>query len=263
MLLDYHANRDVSSTGEYPVRIEVAAAPPPKQTIRRTEEELGWRIIHAYGETETGPLITTSNSRRKVEQGDKYEVINTQGFATLSTDVRVVDGSGEDVPLDDETPGEIIARGNQVMDRYWNKPEQTERAFHDRVDGWLHTGDIATINEDRMITIVDRKKDIIISGGENISSVEVQDTLYEHPDIEQAAVIGVPHEKWNETPLALVVTAEGVDLSGDEVIEFARDRLAHYKCPTSVEFRESLPKTATGKIQKYELREPYWDDVDG
>jgi len=263
MLLDYHANNDVSSTGEYPVRIEVAAAPPPKQTIRRTEEELGWRIIHAYGETETGPLITTSNSRRKVEQGDKYEVINTQGFATLSTDVRVVDGSGEDVPLDDETPGEIIARGNQVMDRYWNKPEQTERAFHDRVDGWLHTGDIATINEDRMITIVDRKKDIIISGGENISSVEVQDTLYEHPDIEQAAVIGVPHEKWNETPLALVVTAEGVDLSGDEVIEFARDRLAHYKCPTSVEFRESLPKTATGKIQKYELREPYWDDVDG
>ena len=262
MLLDYHEETGCETTGEKPVRVEVAAAPPPKQTIRRVEDELGWRIIHAYGETETGPLITTSNSRRKIESGDKYDVINTQGFATLSTEVRVVDEEGEDVPLDGETMGEVVARGNQVMDRYWNKPEATEAAFHDRVDGWLHTGDIATMDENRMISLVDRKKDVIISGGENISSVEVQDVLYEHPAVQTAAVIGVPHEKWGETPRALVVTREGADLTEQELIEFCRERLAHYKCPTSVEFRDSLPQTATGKVQKYELREPYWEDAE-
>ncbi len=262
MLLDHQAETGVATTGEKPVRVEVAAAPPPKQTIRRTEEELGWRIIHAYGETETGPIITTSNSRRKIEQGDKYDIINTQGFATVNTEVRVVDEDGHDVPLDDETYGEVVARGNQVMDRYWNKPEATEAAFHDRVDGWLHTGDIATIDENRMITIVDRKKDIIISGGENISSVEVQDVVFDHPDVQLAAVIGVPHEKWGETPKALVVPREGADLTEEALIEFTRERLAHYKCPTSVEFVDDLPQTSTGKIQKYELRQQYWDDAD-
>jgi len=262
MLLDHQEETGVATTGEKPVRVEVAAAPPPKQTIQRTEEELGWRIIHAYGETETGPIITTSNSRRKIEQGDKYDIINTQGFATVNTEVRVVDEEGNDVPLDDQTYGEVVARGNQVMDRYWNKSEATEEAFHDRVDGWLHTGDIATIDENRMITIVDRKKDIIISGGENISSVEVQDVAFDHPDVQLAAVIGVPHEKWGETPKALVVPREGADLTEEALIEFTRERLAHYKCPTSVEFVDDLPQTSTGKIQKYELRQQYWDDAD-
>jgi fatty-acyl-CoA synthase len=260
MLLDYHEEADVPSTGEKPVRVETAASPPPKQTIKRTEEELGWRIIHAYGLTETGPLITTSNSRRKMAQGDKYDIINKPGFATLNTEIRVVDEDGEDVPLDDETMGEVVARGNQVLDRYWNKPEQTEAAFNDRVEGWFHSGDIATMDENKMITLVDRKKDVIISGGENISSIEVQDVLYDHPDVQTAAVIGVPHDKWGETPLALVVPREGTDPTAEELIEFCREHLAHYKCPTRVEFREDLPQTATGKVQKFELRESYWAD---
>jgi fatty-acyl-CoA synthase len=262
MLLEYHEDADVPTTGEMPVRVETAASPPPKRTIKRTEDELGWRIIHAYGATETGPLITTSNSKRKIEQGNKYDIINKPGFATLNTEIRVVDEDGEDVPLDDQTKGEVVARGNQVLDRYWNKPEQTEQAFHDRVDGWFHTGDIATMDENRMLTIVDRKKDIIISGGENISSIEVQDTIFDHPDVKVAAVIGVPHEKWGETPKALVVTREGADLTEEGLIEFCREKLAHYKCPTSVEFREELPQTSTGKIQKYELREEHWDDAE-
>jgi fatty-acyl-CoA synthase len=263
LLLEYNQEADVPTTGEMPVRVETAASPPPKQTIRRTEDELGWRIIHAYGATETGPLITTSNSHRKIEDGDKYDIINKPGFATLNTKIRVVDEDGEDVPLDDTTKGEVVARGNQVLDRYWNKPDKTEAAFHDRVDGWFHTGDIATMDENRMLTIVDRKKDIIISGGENISSIEVQDTIYDHPEVKVAAVIGVPHEKWGETPKALVVRHEGSDLTAEELIEFCRERLAHYKCPTEVEFRDALPQTSTGKIQKYELRDEHWDEEDG
>jgi fatty-acyl-CoA synthase len=141
------------------------------------------------------------------------------------------------------------------MDRYWNKPDQTEEAFHDRVDGWFHTGDIATIDEHGMVKIKDRKKDIIISGGENISSVEVEDALHEHPGVASVAVIGVPHEKWGETPKAIVVSTEPASLTTDEITEFARDHLASYKCPTEVEFVDSLPETATGKIRKVTLRE--------
>ena len=260
MLLEYHADADVPTVGNKSVRVEVAASPPPKQTIRRVEDELGWRIIQAYGLTETGPVITTSNSKRQIEKGDKYSIINKAGFATLNTEVRVVDRDGEDVPLDDETKGEVVVQGNQVLDRYWNKPEETERAFHDRVDDWFHTGDIATMDENHMLTIVDRKKDVIISGGENISSIEVQDVLYDHPDVQIAGVIGVPDEKWGETPKALVVKHEGSDLTEEELIEFTREHLAGYKCPTKVEFRDDLPQTATGKIQKYELREKHWED---
>ncbi|MDY6765236.1 MAG: AMP-binding protein, partial [Halobacteria archaeon] len=199
------------------------------------------------------------NSHRLLEEGDKFEIKNKQGFETINTRIRVVDENGNDVPKDDETMGEIVAKGHQVMDRYWNKPEQTKEAFNARVEGWFHTGDIATIDENGMITVVDRKKDVIISGGENISSIEVEDVLYDHPDIEKVAVIPVPHEKWGETPKAIVVKREGSSLTEDDVIEFARDRLAHYKCPTSVEFVEGMPETATGKIQKYELREEYWE----
>jgi fatty-acyl-CoA synthase len=262
MLLEYFDEADVPTSGDKPVRVETAASPPPKRTIRQVEDQLGWRIIHAYGLTETGPIVSTSNSRRKIEQGDKYDIINKPGFATLNTELKVVDDDGEEVPLDDETYGEVAVRGNQVLDRYWNKPEQTERAFNERREGWFHTGDIATWDENRMITVVDRKKDVIISGGENISSVEVQDVIYDHPDVRTAAVIGVPHEKWGETPKALVVRDEDSSLTEEELIEFTRERLAHYKCPTSVAFRESLPQTATGKVQKYELRQEFWEEVD-
>jgi fatty-acyl-CoA synthase len=161
MLLEYYEDADVPATGAKPVRVETAASPPPKRTIGRVEDELGWRILHAYGLTETGPLITTSNSKRKIEQGNKYEIVNKPGFATLNTDIRVVEEDGEHVPLDDDTKGEVVARGNQVLDRYWNKPDETERAFHDRADGWFHTGDIATMDDNHMLTIVDRKKDVM------------------------------------------------------------------------------------------------------
>jgi len=261
-MIEHYGTHDIAATGDKPVRIATAASPPPETTIRTVEDELGWNILHVYGLTETGPLITTSNSPRRIESEGRFAIKTRQGHAMLGTELRVVDGDGEDVPPDDETMGEIVVRGNQVMDRYWNKPEQTREAFTDRVDGWFHTGDFATIDEHRMISIKDRKKDVIISGGENISSVEVENALYDHPGIERVAVIGVPHEKWGETPKAIVVPADGAILTEEEVIEFARDNLAHFKCPTVVEFVEGLPETTTGKIRKVELRESHGDSVE-
>jgi fatty-acyl-CoA synthase len=180
----------------------------------------------------------------------------------LGTELRVVDEDGEDVPPDDATMGEIVVRGNQVMDRYWNKPERTREAFSGRADGWFHTGDFATVDGREMIKIKDRKKDVIISGGENISSVEVENALYDYPDIDRVAVIGVPHEQWGETPKAIVVPAAGAELTEEDVIEFARAHLAHFKCPTVVEFVDDLPETSTGKIRKVELREAHGDPVE-
>ena len=262
-LVDVSEGSDEPDSGDADVRIATAASPPPPATIRTVEDELGWRILHVYGLTETGPLITTSNSRRRIESEGRFAVKTRQGAAMLGTRLRVVDADGEAVPRDDETMGEVVVQGNQVMDRYWNKPGKTEQAFSECLEGWFHTGDIATWDEHGMISIKDRKKDVIISGGENISSVEVEDTLYEHPDIEKVAVIGVPHEEWGETPKAIVVPAAGVDLTAGEIIEFARENLAHFKAPTRVEFVEGLPETATGKVRKVELRETHADPIDG
>jgi len=249
---------DVVTTGERDVRIATAGSAPATATIETVEDEFDWRIIHIYGLTETAPIITTSNSpRRLAERGRELKV--KQGAETVCTDVRVVDEDSNDVPRDGETIGEIVVRGNQVMDRYLNKPEITEQAFNDRVEGYFHTGDLATIDEDGMVSIQDRKKDIIISGGENISSIEVEDVLYDHPGILKAAVIPVPSEKWGETPKAIVVEHPDADLTEEEVIPFVKENLANYKAPTSVDFVEDLPETATGKVQKYELRSQYWE----
>jgi len=259
-LIKYHENADdLVTTGDREVRIATAGSAPATATIETIEDEFDWRIIHIYGLTETAPIITTSNSpRRLAERGRDLKV--KQGFETLATDVRVVDEDGNDVARDGGTIGEIVVAGNQVMDRYLNKPEITEEAFNDRVEGYFHTGDLATIDEDGMVSIQDRKKDIIISGGENISSIQVEDVLYDHPDVLKAAVVPVPSEEWGETPKAVVVPREGTDPSASEIIEFVRDRLAHYKAPTSVDFVDDLPETATGKVQKYELRDRYWED---
>jgi len=260
-LIQYFDDRDgdVVTTGDRDVRIATAGSAPATATIETIEDEFGWRIIHIYGLTETAPIITTSNSpRRLAERGRDLKV--KQGSQTLCTDVRVVDEDGNDVPRDGASIGEIVVQGNQVMDRYLNKPDITEEAFNDRVEGYFHTGDLATMDEDGMVSIQDRKKDIIISGGENISSIEVEDTLYDHDDVMKAAVIPVPSEKWGETPKALIVEREGAGLTEEEVIEFTKERMAGYKAPTSVDFVEDLPETATGKVQKYELREEYWDD---
>jgi len=258
-LIQYHETNDVETTGDRDVRIATAGSAPATATIETVEDEFGWRIIHIYGLTETAPTITTSNSPRRLAERGRDLKIN-QGSETLCTDVRVVDRDGNDVPANGATVGEIVVQGNQVMDRYLNKPEITEEAFNERVEGYFHTGDLATIDEDGMVSIQDRKKDIIISGGENISSIEVEDALYDHEGILKAAVIPVPSEKWGETPKAFVVEQPDADLAEDEVIDFVKERLAGYKSPTSVEFVDDFPETATGKVQKYELRSEYWDD---
>jgi fatty-acyl-CoA synthase len=253
----YEEHEGVETTGDRDVRIATAGSAPATATIETVEDEFDWRIIHIYGLTETAPTITTSNSpRRLAERGRDLKV--AQGCETLCTDVRVVDEDGHDVPRNGSAIGEIVVQGNQVMDRYLNKPEITDEAFSDRIEGYFHTGDLATIDADGMVSIQDRKKDIIISGGENISSIEVEDVLYDHPDVLKAAVIPVPSEKWGETPKALIVPKAGASPAEEEIIGFVKDNLASYKAPTSVEFVEDLPETATGKVQKYELREEYW-----
>jgi fatty-acyl-CoA synthase len=260
-LIDYHDDHDVETTGDNPVRIATAGSAPPQATLEQVEEEFGWRIIHIYGLTETAPIIATSNSPRRLSDVGR-SLKTRQGAATINTSIRVVDEHGEDVPRDDQTMGEVVVKGNQVMDRYLNKPTETERAFHDRVDGWFHTGDLATWDDHGMISVQDRKKDIIISGGENISSIEIEDVLYDHPDVKKAAVVPVPSDEWGETPKAVVVTREDADLTGEDLIGFVKEQMASYKAPTSVDFVEDLPETATGKIQKYQLRQRYWEDED-
>ena len=258
-LVQYFDNNDVGTTGDRDVRIATAGSAPATATIEKVEDEFGWRIIHIYGLTETAPIITTSNSpRRLAERGRELKV--NQGSEVLCTDVRVVDEDGNGVPRDGASIGEIVVRGNQVMDRYLNKPEITREAFNERIEGYFHTGDLATIDEDGMVSIQDRKKDIIISGGENISSIEVEDALYDHEGILKAAVIPVPSTKWGETPKAFIVKQPGADLSEEGVISFVKENLAGYKAPTQVEFVDDFPETATGKVQKYELRKKEWDD---
>jgi len=268
MLIDYYGEHDPETTGENDVRIATAGSAPPEATIRTVEDEFGWYLKHVYGATETGPLITTSDARRHFDDDsrDRFAVKKRQGLSFLGTEVRVVDEEGNDVPRDNSTIGEIVVSGNQVMEKYWNKPEETEEAFSDRVEGYYHMGDLAVVDENGMVSIQDRKKDIIISGGENISSIELEDTLFEHEAISDVAVIPAPSEEWGETPKAFVVPANGdTDEPGvtvDELVDFTRDNLASYKAVKRVEFVEELPTTATGKVQKYELREREWEDED-
>ena len=250
------------------VRVATAGAAPPEATIRTIEDEFDWYLKHVYGATETGPLITTSDARRYFDDDsdDRFAVKKTQGFGYLGTEIRVVDDDGNDVAEDGETIGEVVVRGNQVMDRYWNKPEATEEAFTDRVEGYYHMGDLAVVDENGMISIQDRKKDIIISGGENISSIEVEDTLFSHDEVDDVAVIPSPHDDWGETPKAYIVPTSGdpdnPGVTADELIQYARDNMAHYKAPTRIEFVKQLPKTSTGKVQKYELRQDEWEEED-
>jgi fatty-acyl-CoA synthase len=177
------------------------------------------------------------------------------GYAIPGVELRVVDSEDKDVPRDSKSVGEIVARGDGIMDGYWHQPEATKEALR---GGWFHTGDMATWNEDGYLLIVDRKKDIIVSGGENISSLEVEKAVLAHPAVLETAIIPVPSEKWGEVPLALVVLKPGAIATETELIEFCRSRIAHYKCPRSVEFTDQLPKTGTGKILKRDLRKKYW-----
>ena len=236
-------------------RFTVAGAPPPAAFIERLEKELGWQFLQIYGLTETAPLLTISQPDANWEEGD-YARRSRAGNPAIGVTIQVMDDDGKPVPKDGTTIGEVCARSNVVFKGYWEQPDQTDAAIY---DGFFHTGDLAVWDETESVHIVDRKKDVIISGGENISSPEIEDALYQHTAVMECAVIGVPHEKWGETPKALVVLREGASATEEELIAFCRDNLAHFKCPTSVEFIPELPRTATGKLQKFKLREQYWE----
>jgi fatty-acyl-CoA synthase len=250
-----HEGKDVSRIPTRP-RFVVAGAPPPSAFIERLERDLGWDFIEIYGLTETSPLLTVSRPDHHTETED-WARRSRAGVQGLGVEIVLLDGDGREVPQDGQTVGEVCARSNVVFAGYWNQPEETARAIY---DGYFHTGDLAVWDETRSIHIVDRKKDVIISGGENISSPEIEDALFQHPAVLECAVIGVPHEKWGETPKALVVLRPGSSATENEILAFCRERLAHFKCPTSVDFLAELPRTATGKLQKYRLREEYWGD---
>lgn len=237
------------------LRIVTAGAPPAAATIERVEGELGWVITQAYGLTETSPFITICESRPEYEGlscAERAVVKACQGVELLTSgELRVVDEQGNEVPRDGQTLGEIVVRGNAVMKGYYNDPEATARVIK---DGWFYTGDAAVVHESGYAEIRDRLKDVIISGGENISSVEVEGVLLRHPSVQEVAIVGLPHERWGEAPHAFVVLKNGAQASDEELREFARERLAHFKAPHGVTFVPELPKTATGKVQKYVLR---------
>lgn len=257
MLLEHASKHDVPKQKQ-DVRIIVAGASPPLAFIRRAENELGWTFIQVYGMTETSPLITTSAIRATqldLEEEKILELKARTGYDMIGGEIKVVNDKGEEIAKNGEEIGEIIYRGTNAMKGYWNNEEETAKTIK---DGWLHTGDLAVIYPDESVLIVDRKSDIIISGGENISSLEVESALYDHEGIKEAAIIAAPHEKWGETPMAIVVKREGHEaLTGEDIIEFSRSRLAHFKAPTKVQFIEELPKNANGKILKHELRRQF------
>ena len=236
-------------------RMWVGGAPPPVTHIEQLEKVLGWQFIQIYGLTETSPIIAVNAPDFHNPGGANFERRGRAGTEVLGVDLQVVDEEDKPVPKDNKTIGEIAVRSNVVMEGYWNQPEETAKAIH---DGYFHTGDLAVWDEHANIHIVDRKKDVIISGGENISSPEVEGVLYRHEAVLECAIIGVPSEKWGETPKAIVVLRAGASLTAEALIAFAREHLAHYKCPTSVDFVPALPRTATGKLQKFVLREQFW-----
>src|SRR5713101_520323 len=237
------------------VRVLTAGAPPAASTIERLEGELGWTVTQVYGLTETAPFITVCESRAEHEQlpaAERAVIKARQGVELITSgETTVIDDEGNEVPADGKTVGEIVVRGNVVMEGYYNDPEATAHAMR---DGWFHTGDAAVVHADGYIEIRDRLKDVIISGGENISSVEVEGVLLRHPAVQEVAIVGLPDERWGEAPHAFVVLRNGASAAADELREFARAHLAHFKAPHAVTFIEELPKTATGKVQKYVLR---------
>jgi len=241
-----------------PLKIVTAGA-PPSPAVLRAAEEIGADVAHAYGLTETyGPhtVCAWREEWNALPAAERAQLKARQGVPYLiaGADLRVVDNQMLDVAADGETMGEVVMRGNNVMLGYYRNPEATAEAFR---GGWFHSGDLAVMHPNGYIELRDRGKDIIISGGENISSIEVEKVLYEHPSVSEAAIIAIPDEKWGEAPKAHVELKPGHSASAEELIEFCRARLAHFKCPKQVEFGP-LPKTATGKTRKHELRERAW-----
>jgi len=248
MVLDAARTWDGPIPGTGRVRVVVAGAPPPTRTIERIETELGWEFVQIYGLTETSPLLTINRRRSEWDDMTPIERARLLGRAGAPA---------IGIRMDVAEDGELLARGNVVLEGYWNQPQETAAAMR---DGWFHTGDGGRL-EDGYVTISDRKKDVIISGGENVSSIEVEDAIAGHPHVREVAVVGTPDERWGEAVTAIVVT-DGSAMSAEDVIAHCREHLAGYKCPKRVEFRDQLPRTATGKLQKFLIRKEFWAGQD-
>jgi fatty-acyl-CoA synthase len=249
-VLEAAASWDGPVPGRDRVRVICAGAPPPSRTIQRIEEELGWEFLQIYGLTETSPLLTVNRARAEEDAlpaEERARRLSRAGMPAIGVRIGISE------------QGEVLARSNVVLEGYWQQPDASADALE---GGWFHTGDGGSMDEGGYLTISDRRKDVIITGGENVSSIEVEDCLFSHPAVSEVAVIGVPSEKWGETIKALVVLAEGSSATEEELIKHCKGRLAGYKAPTSVEFREAIPRTATGKIQKFKLREQYWQGME-
>jgi fatty-acyl-CoA synthase len=247
MVLDAAASWQGPIPGRDRVRIVVAGAPPPTRVIQQIHEVLGWEFIQIYGLTETAPLLTVNRARSEWDDlaaEERAARLVRAGNPAIGVQLHIDEG------------GEVLARSNVVLEGYWQNPDESARCL---ADGWFHTGDGGSIDEDGYLTIADRKKDVIITGGENVSSIEVEDALFSHPDVAEVAVIGVPDAKWGETIKALVVRRPGSEVTEAELIDHVKSKVARYKAPSSIEFREELARTATGKLQKFKLREPYWE----
>jgi fatty-acyl-CoA synthase len=253
------ANHPDAAAVEGPFTVTTAGA-PPSPTIIGQMERLGARMVHVYGLTETyGPYTVCEwqPGWEELDLDERTTVLARQGVAFIGADpIRVVDEDMNDVLRDGETMGEVVMRGNNVMTEYYQDPEATAAAF---AGGWFHSGDLAVWHPDGYIELRDRSKDIIISGGENISTIEVEQAVVSHPAVLEAAVVAVPDERWGERPKAFVVLKEGLEASAEDIIAHVRDRLAHFKAPDDVEMLEALPKTSTGKVQKYVLRDAEWE----
>jgi acyl-CoA synthetase (AMP-forming)/AMP-acid ligase II len=249
-VLDAAASWEGEIPGRDRVRIVVAGAPPPSRTIARIEEELGWEFNQIYGLTETAPLVTVNRPREEYDALDPEERakrLSRAGVPALGT------------RMETSESGEVLVQSNTVLAGYWQNPDASTEALE---GGWFHTGDGGSIDDGGYLTISDRKKDVIITGGENVSSIEVEDAVFSHPAVAEVAVIGVPDEKWGEMVTAVVVVAEGRQVTAEELVAHCRGRIAGYKIPKRVEFRDELARTATGKIQKFKLREAFWSDSD-
>jgi acyl-CoA synthetase (AMP-forming)/AMP-acid ligase II len=236
-------------------------SPIAEKLVERAMDTFGCEYTQTYGMTETSPYLTVSTLKDHLrelsaEQQMRFRAATGREFITV--ELRVVDEQGREVRPDGQEVGEIIVRGDSVTSGYWNLPDRTAEAFE---DGWLHTGDMAVMDEEGYVTIVDRKRDMIITGGENVYSVEVENELYSHPAVLEAAVIGVPDETWGEAVKAIVVLKEGRQATEEEIIQFCKERMAHFKAPKSVDFVSSLPKTGSAKIAKVVLRDEYWEGM--
>lgn len=227
--------------------------------VVEVEQLFGCRCMGGYGLTETSPVLTLAKPKGYLDlpEQHRYQLQAMTGYPIPGVELKIVDGSDRELPWDGEAVGEVMVRGDMVMKGYWERPEETSNAFR---GGWFCTGDMAKINPDGYVLIVDRRKDIIVSGGENISSLELEKTLLAHPAILECAVISVPDEQWGEVPRAIVVLRPGCKAIENELLDHCRERLAGFKVPHGIDFLDSLPKGGTGKILKRELREKYWQD---